>query len=616
MADEFSERTTRINPISDMTSDETLTLDESNQELDPSMIGRPWYPGKVIEGLYRIEGEIARGGMGVIHKATDLATNNFVVIKSLLPEVAQDEGYKKRFIREAEEWVNLGVHPNLVRCYTAHEIEYLPRIIAEYIDGQDLRTLIKRGLLPFNRALNISVQICWGMAFAHDKELAHRDLKPANILMDWEGNVKVTDFGLVKHMIDDQSETKVMVQSGRSEFGGTLLTLGIIGTPEYIAPEQWEGRGGKQSDIYAFGIILYELFCGRRPFEHKNLEGVSRITAYHLSHTKETVPAPETMTEKSDETLPKSLAQLMQKCLEKSAAERPKSFRDLANHLNQIALKTIGQEATTEPTPQELDRKGKLDQGNAFIRLGHGCIFRGDNDKAGKLYQKAKEIFESLNDQIGMANYYWSLSRVNVRQGNYAQSMKMNESSLEIFEALGDNAGIARCYNNMGSIQFNQGNYDQAMEIYKKSLNILEALGAKAGIALTYNNMGLINENQGNYDQAMEIYQKSLAIFEALGNKAGIALSYNNMGKIKYHKGDYDQATDLYQNSLELSVALGYKELKAETLAGVGRVYSKQGQTEKAMKVFNISLEIAKELKLSLQTEVQKLIDELSSKPD
>ncbi|MFC1587279.1 serine/threonine-protein kinase [Planctomycetota bacterium] len=148
---------------------------------------QPWYPGQVIEGLYRIEGEIARGGMGIVHKAINLATNDFVVIKSLLPEVAQIQKYKKRFIREAEEWVALGSHPHIVRAYTALEIEYLPRLVLEFVDGKSLDDILyEEGLLPLEQALDIAIQICWGMAHAHDKELTHRDLKPANIRA-WPG---------------------------------------------------------------------------------------------------------------------------------------------------------------------------------------------------------------------------------------------------------------------------------------------------------------------------------------------------------------------------------------------------------------------------------------------
>jgi len=570
-------------------------LSESGVQKD-SVLFRSWYPGMVVEDLYRIEGEIARGGMGVIHKAKELATNNSVIIKSLLPKLAQDSECKKRFIREAEEWVKLGPHPNIVRAYTAHEIDYLPRIVAEYIEGGTLFDLLCQGLLPLRRALEIAAQICWGMAYAHQKGIAHRDLKPSNILLAKDGAAKVTDFGLVKNFFNDQPESENLELSNNENYEGTLLTMGVIGTPEYIAPEQWHGHGDKSSDIYAFGVILYELFCGKRPFDHSKSDGASRITAYRISHTKDLPPRPETLLTEKYEDLPVELIRLMQQCLEKSSDSRPSNFRILAQSLNQISTAVIGQNAAIEPSHEELDRQGKLDQGNAFIRLGHGCNSRGDYNMAENLFRKAKEIYESLNDQSGKANYYLGLGRLNYHHGNYAQSLKMYEKSLEISEDLDDKAGIAKCYYNMGLIKCQQAEYDQGMEMCQKSLQIMEALGDKAGIAACYNNMGIINERQSDFDRAMEMYKKSLEISEDLDDKAGIASRYTNMGLTKWKQFDYDQAMIMYQKSLEIMEALGDKAGLATCYNNMGLTKWKQFDYDQAMKMYQKSLKISEDL--------------------
>jgi len=581
--------------MSSESTDETLTLQNAKSD-DNLVIHQPWYSGKVIEGIFRIEEEIARGGMGVVHKATDLATNDFVVIKSLLPEVAQDEHYKKRFIREAEEWVKLGKHPNIVRCYTAHEIEYLPRIVAEYVDGQDLSTLLKEGPIEFDKALKLAVQICWGMDYAHEKGLAHRDLKPGNILLDREGNAKVTDFGLVKvaedeggitQSIDPKAITRILEK--------TLLTQGTIGTPEYIAPEQWDGKGEKSSDIYAFGVIMYELFCGRRPFDFPELKGLERITAYHKSHTQDSPPPPGELPEVPTD-IPEELGKLMQQCLEKLPQDRPNSFTNIAETLNALAKETTGKDAALKPNPEELNRQDRLDQANAYLRIGKGCHFRGDYDKAKDLYEKAHEIFKTENDQKGIASYYSSFGSFLAQQGNYDQAIEMFQKSLQINETLGSKTEIASCYNNIGLVKMHQSDYDLALELFQKCIEIKESLGDKVRIATCYRSISMIKQKQGNYDQAIEMLQKSLEIEEVLGNKAGISGCYVTIGNIKQNLGNNDEALGLYKKSLKIKKALGDKKGIASCYNNMGIIKQSQGNYDQSLNLFRKSLEIFKAL--------------------
>ncbi|MFC1587839.1 tetratricopeptide repeat protein [Planctomycetota bacterium] len=556
---------------------------------------QPWYPGKVIEGLYRIEGEIARGGMGVIHKATDLATNDLAVIKSLLPEVAQIKEYKKRFIREAEEWVKLGAHPNIVRAYTAHEIEYLPRIVAEYVDGLALADVLKKPPSVEN-ALRIAVQICWGMAYAHDKGLAHRDLKPGNVMITGDGCAKVTDFGLAK-MVEEDSEItgEVSLKEFQSGTAKTLLTDGTIGTPEYIAPEQWEGAGGKSSDIYAFGIMLYELFCGCRPFDYSHLEGINRITAYYRSHTRDIPPKPKDISSIPMD-LPKELIQLMNECLEKSPEARPENFRKIAHLLNSVLQKTFDQELIPEPTVEELGFRGMQDQANGYLHLGNGCSFRGDYDKATDLFNKARDIFEEINDQKGMANFYRHLGIVNIHLGEYDTAMTMYGKSQKISEDINDHLGLSNCFNVMGTILLKRGDKSQALEMLQKASEICRQNNEQFTLALCYGTMGNIYYKWKNQEKALEMYEKTLEIGTRLGDQGLLSRIYMNIGLLFDRSGEYNQAINMFEKSLEKKKFLCDNAGMSSCYVNLGNVYKKLRDFKQAISMCEKSLEIAEEL--------------------
>ncbi|MFC1587206.1 tetratricopeptide repeat protein [Planctomycetota bacterium] len=629
MAVDHSEQPTKkLSNSSDFSEQGTIAMPAPDKF--PELF-QPWYPGQIIEGLYRIEEEIARGGMGVVHKATDLATNDFVVIKSLLPQIAQIDEYKKRFIREAEEWVALGAHPNIVRAYTAHEIAYLPRLVLEYIDGCSVDDLLAEEELPsIDRALDIAVQICWGMAYAHDKELIHRDLKPANVLIAKDGTVKVTDFGLVKHMLEEAE--KQLAASDEVPPMQTLITQGIMGTPEYIAPEQWREAATQSSDIYAFGIILYEMFCGQRPFDFSHLAGYERITAYQTAHCKEPLPSPGSIRRE----IPEPIAHLIHQCLEKDPNKRPATFRSITSAINKIAKQLIGESFRLEPALEELDRHEKLDQANGYLRLGTGCEFRGDYSKALDLYNKAFAVFNALNYRAGISNYYlhrgsvyWlqsdfdlamdmyqksleisnalgdqagigkayhNMGIISVRQAGYDRALAMFQKSVEIMAAIGDKASLSSCYLNMGNIFGRQNDYDQAMEMYQKSLEISETLANQEQISRCYLNIGIIYKEQDDLNRAMEMYQKSLKIKKAIGDQSGICTCYVNMGNLFYLQKNYDQALEIYQRGLEIMEVLGDKTNLSSSYLNIGIIYKEQGNINRAMEMYQKSLGIAESL--------------------
>ncbi len=228
--------------------DATRTLASPVPE-SPRGKGERFLPGAVLAERYRVVGLVGRGGMGEVYRADDLKLGQAVALKFLPSEVESDEDRRERLFAEVRVARQVA-HPNVCRVFDVGEVDGQPFISMEYVDGEDLASLLRRiGRLPREKAVQIARQLCAGLAAAHDQGILHRDLKPANVMIDGRGRVRVTDFGL----------------AGLA--GGFTGAETRAGTPLYMAPEQLAGEEvSVRSDLYALGLVLYELFTGERPF--------------------------------------------------------------------------------------------------------------------------------------------------------------------------------------------------------------------------------------------------------------------------------------------------------------------------------------------------------------
>ena len=211
-------------------------------------------PGRLLAGRYRIIALLGKGGMGEVYRADDLTLGQPVALKFLPDEAARDQGLLERFKNEVRIARRVS-HPNVCRVYDVGDVEGHVFFTMEYVDGEDLASLLRRiGRLPEDKALDIARQLCAGLAAAHTKGVLHRDLKPANLMLDGRGQVVITDFGLAG--VADQI-TGNEVRSG---------------TPAYMAPEQLAGKEvSTRSDIYSLGLVLYEVFTGKRALSPETL---------------------------------------------------------------------------------------------------------------------------------------------------------------------------------------------------------------------------------------------------------------------------------------------------------------------------------------------------------
>ena len=251
-------------------------------------------PGTVLDGRYRIIGPLGRGGMGEVYRADDLKLGLPVALKFLPARVDDDPARLSQLHAEVRTARQVS-HPNVCRVHDIGEYEGHTFLSMEYVDGEDLASLLRRvGRVPAERGVEIARQICAGLAAAHDRGVVHRDLKPANVMLDSEGKIRITDFGL----------------AGAS--GESLRA----GTPAYMAPEQLAGNEvTPRSDIYALGLVLYEIFTGRRAIDAHNLaELIDRREHLEITPPSELVRdlAPE-------------IERVILRCLQPDPARRPAS---------------------------------------------------------------------------------------------------------------------------------------------------------------------------------------------------------------------------------------------------------------------------------------------------
>ena len=267
--------------------------------------------GTILSGRFRLEQRVGSGGMSTVYRAFDEKLERAVAIKLLQSAISSEDDQLERFRREARAAARLS-HPNVVNVIDAGEDDGMPYIVFEYVDGETLKERIRRvGRLPASEAVAYAIEIGRGLSAAHGERLLHRDVKPQNVLINDEGEAKVTDFGIARSL----------------EMDGLTAPGNVLGTTDYVAPEQALGEPvTERSDIYSLGIVLYEMLTGDVPFKADTQVGVA------MQHVRE--PLPDVRDRRPEVSA--LLAAVLERATAKDAARRYASADALVHELEQV----------------------------------------------------------------------------------------------------------------------------------------------------------------------------------------------------------------------------------------------------------------------------------------
>lgn len=306
----------------------------SRTSSDSSHHGR-FLPGMQVAGRYRIVALLGKGGMGEVYRADDLKLGHTVALK-FLPQNLANDSRRLEYLHSEVRLTRQVSHPNVCRVYDIGEVDGQQFLSMEYVDGEDLKTLLRRiGRLPRDKGIQIAQQLCAGLAAAHERGVLHRDLKPMNIMIDGRGQVRITDFGLAK-LVDDERPGEV------------------AGTPAYMAPEQLRhGQATIQSDLYSLGLVLYELFTGEAANKARSIQELL------ATQEESSFSQPSSLVDDMDPAVESVIA----RCLEKDPQDRPKSARAVSAALPGGDPLAAALAAGETPSPQMVaaaDKTGSL----------------------------------------------------------------------------------------------------------------------------------------------------------------------------------------------------------------------------------------------------------------
>jgi tetratricopeptide (TPR) repeat protein len=319
-------------------------------------------PGQILDGRFAIDSLIGAGGQGLVFKVKHLEWNRDFALKVPLPDSIRSENARNRFIKEAETWIRMGVHPNIVRCWFVRPVAGLPGLFLDLVAGGSLESKIESGAVApgqWETILLVLIQISEGLTHSHSKGVVHRDLKPENLLVQKSGEICITDFGLVKTL--SEKEVRGVLDGPLPETN--TITDGQMGTPRYGAPEQWTNPEtiSPATDLYSFGAIMFEMICGQRPFDPpgRKADPLTLINRHILDEP----PNPRSL----QPEIPVPLVELCLQCLAKKPADRPQTAAEVLARLSQI-LGTHCHKSYIRPAPVPAgERPGLLNNAAASL---------------------------------------------------------------------------------------------------------------------------------------------------------------------------------------------------------------------------------------------------------
>jgi len=491
------------------------------------------------------------GGMGEVYLCLDLQKNRPYALKTFQARYLTNLKLREAFKREVATWVALEKHPNIVRCFYMDIIDNQPFMFLEWIAsdesrGTDLRSWLRHGPLDLRLALNFAIDICRGLIHADQKKpgIVHRDLKPENILVA-EGRIaQITDWGLAK--IVQEAELEITTTRSEPSRRQSLLGAdGIVGTPPYMAPEQWRGEElDGRTDIYAIGCILYEMLMGRPPFFAATFDGLRR------QHLEAAIPSLTI-----GDVVPAALQNLLFRCLAKKRNERFTTVDELLQLLLLIYQQHFSEALRATETGGEFTAEDYSNRGATYAQL-----------------RRYDEALADLNRAIQL-DATFARAYIN-RSGVYADRQRYDEAMADCTRAIQLDLTSATAYTNRGRIYQEVQRYREALADHSRAIEINPNYAA-----------ALIN--RGSTYRSLQCYDEALADYtHAIESDPTYAPAYINRGNLYLELQRFNDAI----NDFEQAIRFGLTEAKG--YIGRGIVYENLHRYENALSDFNYATKL------------------------
>jgi serine/threonine protein kinase len=475
-----------------------------------------YQPGDKIGGRYEVHRAL-RGSMGEVYLCLDLEEMYPYALKTFHGQYLASPKLRAAFENEVATWVALEKHPNIVRCFYMDMLDNQPFMFLEWIVGEegkgsDLRGWLRHRPLDLKLALDFTIDICRGLIYAGEKQpgIVHRDLKPENILVAQGRLAKITDFGLAMIVLEADLEI-TDVEGGIGERQSLMGQGGIVGTPPYMAPEQWQdGALDARTDIYAVGCILYEMLTRSWPFR------ATTLNSLRLQHLEAHIPTlPENQTWSS------SIDALLARCLAKRPEERFETLSDLLEELNLIYQEQF------DGLPKTISSGGEF---TAVDYNGRGATYNMLNryDQALTDFDRAIEIDPNY------APIYLN------RAGTFHDLRQYDKALADCDRAIKLDPTFASAYSNRSQLNHDLGRYEEALEDCKRAIQL------DPTFAGAYNNRGITYSELRQYDEALADYTQAIQLDPT------DVTAYYNRGNTCHSLGRYDDALADYAQAIHL----------------------------------------------------------------
>ncbi len=537
--------------------------------------------GDLIENRYKVE-EVMSGAMGYVYIGRDTRQQITFAIKQPKESMLADRDLFSRVLHEADSWTGLGMHPNIAYCYFVKQIDDVPHIFIEYVDGGSLEEWISdRRCADYKVGIDMAIQFCHGLERAHDRGMIHRDIKPRNILVTKEGLVKVTDFGIAGGIKAGGKEGAISGDQQGTRMGEEM------GTHAYMSPEQFRDPRQKsaeapegvwyESDVYSFGVCLWEMFCGRRPRE------------ISIGVTGET-PDPNSLRK----DIPAGLRTLLLSSVDLDREKRPQDFSELKDELNEIYRYIYGSDAPHyqlqlhDITADELNN-----QGYSYYELGK-------KEEARRCFEAAVEANSTHPDAVfNLSLLQWrggeiddmeALQRVqNCTNHTSARKKKISELLAYIHVERCDPASAKE------ELKEYQGRFDELFgEITIRTLEWVQDFeGYEEGVISMIFSADGSYALSGTYYDTLKLWEVStgqcLRTFEGHSHEV-CSVSLNADGRYAL-SGSYDQTMKLWEVSTGkcLRTFEGHSNGVTSVSLSADGIHAISGSNDKTLKLWAVS---------------------------